>query len=121
MEYMPKPPRAYEEFVQRYPKLAAAWNALTNAGDEGPLDKRMIRLFKLAIAIGALREGAVRSATRKALAAGVSQAEIDQVIALAPSTIGLPSTVAVFSWIQEVAAGGRKGHSSVGEKLGSSD
>jgi alkylhydroperoxidase/carboxymuconolactone decarboxylase family protein YurZ len=108
MDNVPKPPKAYEAFVQRYPRLAAAWDALTQAGEEGPLDERLIRLFKLAIAIGALREGAVRSGVRKALAAGVTRAEIDQVIALAPSTIGLPSTVAVFSWVQDVMAGGKK-------------
>jgi hypothetical protein len=36
---------------------------------------------------------------------------MEQVVALAASTIGLPSTVAVWSWVREEAGGGsrRKG------------
>jgi 4-carboxymuconolactone decarboxylase len=108
MKDAPKPPKAYEEFVQRYPKLAKAWDALTEAGKEGPLDDKTARLVKLAIAIGAMREGAVRSNARKALAVGVPRAEIEQVIALAASTIGLPATVAIFTWVQGAMAKGKK-------------
>jgi alkylhydroperoxidase/carboxymuconolactone decarboxylase family protein YurZ len=44
----------------------------------------------------------VRSAVRKALKAGVSREEIEQVVALGASTLGMPSSVAVFSWVQTV-------------------
>jgi alkylhydroperoxidase/carboxymuconolactone decarboxylase family protein YurZ len=108
MSHAPKPPKAYEEFVKRYPKLGRAWDDLTAAGEEGPLDGDNRRLIKLAIAIGAMREGAVRANARKALAAGVSRAAVDQVIALAASTIGLPSTVAVFTWVRDATAGRKK-------------
>jgi alkylhydroperoxidase/carboxymuconolactone decarboxylase family protein YurZ len=108
MQGTPKPPKAYEEFVQRYPRIAQAWDTLTAAGKEGPLDDRTSRLVKLAIAIGAMREGAVRSSVRKALAAGVSREEIEQVIALAASTIGLPSTVAIFNWVQDAMISKKK-------------
>lgn len=101
----PKPPQAFETFVQRFPKLGAAWNLLTEGGQEGPLDEKTIRLVKFAVAAGALREGAVRSAVRKALAAGLSRAELEQVIALAAPTIGLPSAVAVHTWIQDITPG----------------
>ena len=96
----PKPPPAYQAFVDRFPKLGAAWELLTEGGQEGPLDEKTIRLVKFAIAAGALREGAVHSAARKALAVGVSLEELEQVIALAAPTIGLPSAVAVYTWIQ---------------------
>jgi 4-carboxymuconolactone decarboxylase len=101
MSESPKAPRTYDEFVTRFPALGRAWELLGEAGREGPLDEKTGRLVKLAVAIGAMREGAVHSAVRKALASGVTQEEIEQVIALAASTVGLPSAVAVFSWIRD--------------------
>jgi alkylhydroperoxidase/carboxymuconolactone decarboxylase family protein YurZ len=94
------PPEAYQQFVERYPKLEKAWEYLSEAGREGSLDDKTIRLMKLGIAIGAMREGAVRANVRKAIALGISQAEIEQVIALAAATLGMSATVAVFSWVQ---------------------
>jgi len=99
----PKPPKAYEEFVRRFPKLGEAWDAIAEAGNEGPLEDRMCRLIKLAVAVGALREGAVRASVRKALASGIALRDLEQVVALAAGTIGLPAAVAVFSWIREEA------------------
>lgn len=95
------PPGAYLEFTRLYPKLATAWETIAEAGAEGPLDAKTARLVKLAVAIGAMREGAVHSNVRKASSAGVTQAEIDQVVALAASTIGMPASVAVFTWTRE--------------------
>ena len=48
-----------------------------------------------------MREGAVHSSVRKTLASGISVEEIEQVICLAASTLGMPSTVAVFTWIHD--------------------
>jgi alkylhydroperoxidase/carboxymuconolactone decarboxylase family protein YurZ len=101
MKNEPKPPQAYETFVKRYPKIGQAWECIAEAGKEGPLDKKTSRLLKLAIAIGALREGAVHANIRKALSMGITPEEIEQVIALAGGTLGLPATVAVFSWVQD--------------------
>ena len=106
MKDTPKPPETYEAFVRRYPRVARAWEELAEAGKDGPLDARTARLIKLALAIGALREGAVHANVRKALAAGISAAEVEQVIALAASTLGLPATVAVFSWVRDALTGG---------------
>jgi alkylhydroperoxidase/carboxymuconolactone decarboxylase family protein YurZ len=97
----PQPPETFQAFVARYPTLARAWDALGEAGREGPLDAKKVRLVKLSLAIGALREGAVHANVRKALQEGISRQEIEQVIALAAGTIGLPATVAVFSWVQD--------------------
>jgi len=96
-----KPPKTYLDFMQRFPRVGKAWDLVGEAGREGPLDDKCARLVKLALAIGAMREGAVHSAVRKALAVGVTHDEIDQVIALAAGSLGFPATVAIFSWIEE--------------------
>lgn len=96
-----KAPKAYDAFRKRYPKLGEAWDCTRAAEAQGPLDERTRRLLKLAVAIGARREGAVHSAVRKAVAAGVSRREIEQVVALAASTLGFPATVATDTWVQE--------------------
>ena len=96
---LPKPPKRYREFTKRYPGLASAWESINEAGAQGPLDARTRRLVKLAVSMGAMREGAVRSGVRKGIAEGLSVAEIEQVIALATGTIGLPAAVACWSWV----------------------
>ena len=97
-----QPPKTYRAFVGRYPKLGEAWERIGQAGKEGPLTEETVRLVKLAIAIGAFGEGAVHSSVRKALDLRISREKIEQVVALAASTLGLPSTVAVYSWVQDV-------------------
>lgn len=99
---MPNPPETHEEFSRRFPEIRKAWNQMGDAGHAGPLDEKSARLIKLAVSIGAMREGAVHSAVRKALATGATPEEIDQVIALSASTIGMPATVAIFTWIEDV-------------------
>ena len=101
MPSVPKPPKTYVQFVSRYPKLGEAWSSIAEAGEEGPLDERTCRLIKLAISIGAMRPGAVHSSVRKARGLGISREELEQVVALAAGTLGLPSTVAAFTWVQE--------------------
>ena len=101
MSSMPDPPDTYKAFQQRYPKIGQAWELIGEAGREGPLDGKTVRLLKLAVALGAMREGAVHANVRKALAMGISREEIEQVIAVAAGTLGLPSAVAVYSWVQD--------------------
>lgn len=103
MGQVPEPPKAYEEFVKRYPKLGEAWDCISEAGSVGPLGDRTARLVRLGIAIGAMREGAIHSSVRKALAMGIPREEIEQTVALAAGTLGLPSTVAVWTWIRNRA------------------
>ena len=98
----PGAPRTFDEFSETYPKLREAWDLLGDAGKEGPLDEKTARLVKLAVNIGAMREGGVHSAVRKARKAGATEEEMRQVIALAASTIGMPSTVAVWTWVRDV-------------------
>ena len=101
---MPHPPDTYRKFVQHYPKIAAGWEAIASAGKEGPLSEKTARLIKLAVACASLREGAVHANVRKALAIGITKEEIEQVIALTAGSLGLPATVAVFSWIEDILA-----------------
>lgn len=99
MSDLPKPPKRYSDFVTRFPELGQAWDLIGEAGRKGPIDERNARLIKLAVAIGAMREGAVSASVRKAVAIGISREEMEQVVALATGTLGLPSAVAVHSWI----------------------
>ncbi|MCA9522965.1 MAG: carboxymuconolactone decarboxylase family protein [Myxococcales bacterium] len=101
MSQLPKPPKTFDEFSKRFPKIALAWGDVAAAGKQGPLDERTARLVKLGIAIGAMREGATHSSVRKALAAGVTEDELDQVVALSVGTLGFPAAVAAFSWIRD--------------------
>jgi len=72
------------------------------AGKAGPLDQDTQRLVKLGIAIGAMREGAVHASVRKAVAMGIEPEALEQVTALAASTMGLPATVAAFFWVRDI-------------------
>ncbi len=96
-----KPPKTYRLFVESYPELGQAWELVRRAEVKGGLDEKSLRLVKLGIAVGGMKEGAVHSAVRKALSAGITVDEVGQVVALAASTLGFPSTVAVYSWVQE--------------------
>lgn len=102
MSPLPHPPDTYRSFVKRYPKIAEGWEAIASAGRDGPLDEKTARLIKLAAACAALREGAVHANVRKALSMGITREEIEQVVALTAGTLGLPATVAVFSWVEEI-------------------
>lgn len=102
MSSQPKPPQAFRDFTKRYPKLAEAWELINEEGESGPLDARTARLIKLGIAIGAMRQGAVHSGVRKARAMGIEPEELEQIVALAAGTLGMPSTVAVHCWVRDV-------------------
>ena len=95
-------PQPFQDFNKHFPPVAQAYEALAAATHEaGPLDDRTRRLVKLAIAIGGRLEGAVRAHARQAKDRGVSDAELDHVILLALTTIGLPSSVAARTWIRD--------------------
>lgn len=99
-DYLPK---TYIDFRSAYPAVANALDQVGAAVDAaGPLDARTERLVKLAIAVGSLAEGAVRSNVRKALDAGASPDEIRQVALSAITTVGFPAAIAALGWIDEV-------------------
>ena len=103
MSQVPEPPKAFKAFTARYPVLAEAWDLIGQAAlDSGPLDARTVRLVKLGIAIGAGLEGPVHASARKSLAMGITPEEIEQVVAAAAGTVGMPSSVAAFTWVRDV-------------------
>jgi alkylhydroperoxidase/carboxymuconolactone decarboxylase family protein YurZ len=96
-------PDVVAEFAGEYPLVWSAYNRLGNASAEaGPLDEKSQRLVKLAIAIGAQRQGAVHSHTRRALAAGCTPEELVHVGVLAITTIGWPGAFAAICWIKDI-------------------
>jgi len=98
----PPAPKTHGQFTTRFPSLAKAWEETANAGRDGPLDGQSQRLVKLAVAIGAQREGAVHASVRKARAMGIGTDAIEQVVALSAGTLGMPSTVAAYTWVRDV-------------------
>jgi 4-carboxymuconolactone decarboxylase len=98
---MPELPEPFQDFGMDHPDVQAAYERLAAAAHEsGPLDEKRRRLVKLAISVGARLEGAVRSHARQAKEAGVSDAEMDHVVMLALTTVGLPSAIAARTWIR---------------------
>ncbi len=104
----PKPPIQFEQLTERYPDLAAAYEAYGKAATNvGPLEPRLIHLVKLGIAMGMRHEGAVHAHTRKALAAGFSPDELRHAALLAAPTMGWPAMMAAYLWVEdELAAEG---------------
>ncbi len=96
-------PSVVEQFSESQPDVWDAYNQLGKAvAEAGPLDAKTQRLIKLAIAVGAAREGAVRSHARRGLKAGLTPAELEQVALLGITTAGWPAAFAARCWITEV-------------------
>jgi len=100
---MRKVPARFQEFAKKYPRVAAAYEAL--AGEcrhSGPLSEREQALVKLGIASGSRMEGAVHSQVRKALDAGVTPDEIRQAIMLGLTSLGFPGMMAALTWAEDI-------------------
>jgi alkylhydroperoxidase/carboxymuconolactone decarboxylase family protein YurZ len=103
---LPKPSKHFERFTEDFTAVADAYAALGDAvHGAGPLDDHTRALVKLAISIGAGREGAAHSHTRKALAMGATPAELRHVAVLAMPTLGLPAMMAGLMWVDDVLEG----------------
>ncbi len=104
-------PPSVLEFRKRRPEVWQAFEALGEKCHEagGPLDERSRRLAKLGIAIGLRHEGAVHSAVRQALSAGITVDELRHVAILAITTAGWPASYAAMTWIDDMAAAGETG------------
>jgi alkylhydroperoxidase/carboxymuconolactone decarboxylase family protein YurZ len=97
-------PSSVTTFEKKHP---AVWEAFARLGEAchetGPLDEKTRRLVKLALALALRHEGAVHSATRKALKSGVTREELEHVVILAITTIGWPAANAAMTWIDDVS------------------
>ncbi len=107
------PPSGAGQFAKSFPEIWDAYAALgKSCAEAGPLGTDTRRLIKLALAIGAGSEGAVHSHTRQALAEGASVESLQQVAALAITTLGFPAAMAALSWIVDVTEDGAAPSSS---------
>ena len=99
-------PAQLEDVRQEFPEVWEAFTRLADACHDrgGPLEERSRKLAKLAIAIGNRHEGAVHSAARQAIAAGLTREELNHVAILAITTIGWPAARAALAWIDDVVA-----------------
>ena len=96
-------PKHFQRFARKYPAVARAYDALDEATQQaGPLDPKNRALVKLALLVGAWREGAVHSHARRTLLAGCAADEIRHVVLLATTTIGFPSMMAAMSWVEDL-------------------
>ena len=99
---MPKPSVAAERIRTNHPDVWQAFGKLAQVcHDAGPLDEKTRRLVKLAIAVGAGTEGGTHSAVRHALEAGISANEMEHVVLLSITTIGLPAAGRALTWIHD--------------------
>ena len=98
-----KLPSAYRRFATDQPRLAEAYERLSDASlTEGPLDRKSAELVKIGIAVGARLEGAVHSHVRRALEAGATADEVRHAVRLALTTVGFPTMMAALSWTNDV-------------------
>lgn len=96
-------PDHYTSLKQRFPRtMDAIENLGSTVVDEGPLEKKVGHLVKLAAAAVSSSEGAVHSHTRRALEAGATADEIYHALLLLVSTAGFPTVAAAISWADDV-------------------
>ncbi len=102
-------PETFRRFVEKFPAIAEAHEAVACAVDElGPLDRKTCELIKIGIAAAAGLETATRSHARRAIEQGASMAEIEQTILLLVNTCGFPRAVAAWQWASQARARKRK-------------
>jgi alkylhydroperoxidase/carboxymuconolactone decarboxylase family protein YurZ len=95
-------PEPYRRFMEEFPQVGDAYNSLGSAAHEGgPLDQKSRQLIKLALAIGAGREGAVHSHTRRSLEMDIAPEEIKHVVLLAITTLGFPAAMSAYTWVND--------------------
>ncbi len=96
-----KVPKAFKEFTSKFPVLGDSHENVAKFVDKvGPLDAKTMSLIKIGISLGAGLDSAVRSHVRRAMQNGATEEEIEQAVLLAFNTLGLPRTVAAWTWAQ---------------------
>ena len=95
-------PDFLKKVIDRYPEVWQQYGSLGEAVSRvDGLDEKNQRLVKLGIAIGAGRQGAVHSHTRKCRKAGISNDEIYHAALLAVTSLGWAGAMAAMSWIND--------------------
>jgi alkylhydroperoxidase/carboxymuconolactone decarboxylase family protein YurZ len=99
-------PNHYESLKARFPRtMEAIENLGGTVRDEGPLEKKVGHLVKMAAAAVSNSEGAVHSHARRALEAGATRDEVYHALLILVSTIGFPKVAAAISWVDDVVEG----------------
>lgn len=99
---IPKPPKFYEKFVEKYPQVARKYEELGDAvHSQGPLNDRDRALVKLAISGSHLYSSAFKAHIRKAVASGISREEIEHLVLLLLPTVGFPTMMAAMGIVEE--------------------
>ena len=100
---MAAPPKRYQRFLTEYPEVSKAYEKMNQEVHQaGPLDAKTRSLIKLVISAGSRFEGSVHAHTRKALEAGATPEEIRHTVMMALPTVGLPTTMAAMSWVDDI-------------------
>jgi alkylhydroperoxidase/carboxymuconolactone decarboxylase family protein YurZ len=100
---MSKLPKRFTAFIEEFPDVGEAYQALGDAvGKAGPLDDKTRALVKLGVCIGAGLEGGAHSQARKALEAGATPEELRHAALQALTTVGFPTMMRGLSWVEDV-------------------
>ncbi|MFW6150216.1 MAG: carboxymuconolactone decarboxylase family protein [Chloroflexota bacterium] len=100
------PQMTYEDFRQRYPRLAEVYDEVSLAcHQKGPLGAKERRLIKLGIAIGRNSKEAVVTEARRALEEGISSEDLRHAVLMCVPTGGFPAAVSAMEWVEEVIRG----------------
>jgi alkylhydroperoxidase/carboxymuconolactone decarboxylase family protein YurZ len=85
---------------------APVWRAYADLGatvtQAGPLDARVRRLVKVALAMAAGLEGGTHSHAQRARDEGITAEELRHIALLAIPTLGFPAAVRGMTWIDDV-------------------
>jgi alkylhydroperoxidase/carboxymuconolactone decarboxylase family protein YurZ len=92
----PKMPDFRIPLTSRHSQLAEGWQRLERAGRDGPLDDHTCQIIELAVAIATAESRRLRAHLDRARNLGITDAEIDQLIALAAPSIGTHATLAAY-------------------------
>jgi alkylhydroperoxidase/carboxymuconolactone decarboxylase family protein YurZ len=96
-------PPIVDLIAREHPDVWDAYGRLGEATEKaGPLDAKTVRLVKLALAVGAGREGQVHSHARRGRKLGLTPAELRQVALLAIPSLGWSAGAAALCWINDV-------------------
>ena len=96
-------PDIFKEFQNNHPEILDAFQKVGDlCAQAGPLDAKALHLIQMGIAIGSESKGSVKSHARRALALGVSEEELRQVVLSATTVVGFPAMIAAYGWVEEV-------------------
>ncbi len=100
---MSEPPKRFLRFLAKHKYVGEVYQALGEATTQGgPPGPKEVALVKVGIAAGMRHEGAVHAHARQASAAGCTPEEIRHAVVPATTTLGFPSMMAAYGWVDDV-------------------